>query len=117
VDEIILRAMRNETPEVIYCCKVVRAIDPNVRLSTIEAFMHIVLRTYLGNRTMQVGDVGKAIGTSSASATRTVSTLVNYGLVETYNDPNNLSVKLVRTGPDGVKLMVDLLRELPSVKK
>jgi len=113
VDDIILSTLRKETPVSIHGCKVIRAIDPNARVSTIEALLHIVQRTYLDKRTMRVGDVGKALVTSSASATRTVSTLVNYGLVETYNDPDNLSVKLVRTVPDGLKLMVSGLRELP----
>lgn len=82
-----------------------REIDQWIHVQTIYAFFIIAHNTYYTKGDMRVMDVGEAMDTSSASASRNVRFLVDNDLVTLHENPDRRTEKFVVLTQKGKRLV------------
>ena len=88
---------------------ILREIDNHMGIQTVYAFAVITSVTIQNQQEMKIRDVADALNTSTASATRNVKALVNYGLIELYEKPDNKTSKYIKVTAKGTKLILRLV--------
>lgn len=87
---------------------VLRKIDPWMGIQTAYAFAIIAQRVRNEGRTLMVKDIANELETTTASATRNVRSLVNYGLIEVVDHPCVKVAKCIKITEQGDAILNEL---------